>query len=190
MKTRSKIYLIISGILMILTGIITLMNPSATLVSLAFVIGMNTLISGIMTLCFYFDEARGEIGAGSVLFDGIANIMLGLMFLGNNLFVASILPYVFAMWAIFIGIQMMIHCTDFRKIGVSEWWVELILGILVTLLGILTCMKPLVGAITISVFVGIGFIVHGAIDFYIVYEMKKVGNKLRKIAEAIESRLH
>lgn len=190
MKARSKVYLIISGILMILTGIIALASPSATLVSLAWIIGINTLVSGIMTLCLYFEEAHGEIGAGSILFDSIANILLGLMFLCNSLLVASVLPFIFAMWALFIGVQMIVHCTDWKKVGIRQWWLELILGIILAALGILCCMKPVVGAVTISVFVGIGFIAHGIMDFYLLHEMNKVGKKLREIASAIESRLY
>lgn len=189
MKTRSKAYLIISGILMILTGIIALASPSATLVSLAWIIGINTLVSGVMTLCFYFDEGRGQIGAGSILFDAIADIILGVMFLGNNLLVASVLPFAFAMWAIFIGVQMIVHCTDWKAVGVKQWWLELVLGILLAALGFLCCVKPVVGAVTISVFVGIGFIAHGIVDFYILHEMNKVGKKLKMVASAIESRL-
>lgn len=189
MKTRSKVYLILSGILMILTGLIALASPSATLVSLAWIIGVNTLVSGVMTLCFYFDEGRGQIGAGSILFDAIANIILGVMFLGNDLLVASVLPFVFAMWAVFIGVQMVVHCTDWKKVGVSQWWLELILGTLLAVLGVLCCTKPVVGAVTISIFVGIGFIAHGIADFYILHEMNKVGRKLKTVVSAIESRL-
>lgn len=189
MKKRSKIYLIISGILMILTGIIALMSPTATLVSIAWIMGVNTLVSGIMTLCFYFDEARGEIGGSSALFDGIANILFGMLYLCNNILVASILPYLFAMWALFIGIEMIVHCFDWKKVGIRRWWLELLLGILLAILGVLCCVKPVVGAVTISVLVGIAFITRGIADFYILHEMNKVGKKLKTMKSKMEERM-
>lgn len=189
MKTSSKIILILSGLLMIATGIVALCSPTTTLVSLALVIGIDTLISGIMTLFFYFDEARGKVGAGTILFDAIANIIFGILFLSNSILVASILPFLFSMWAVFIGIQMIIHCTDWRKIGVKHWWIELIYGILFLALGILSCIQPIFAAVTISIFVGIAFIFHGFADFYIVFETNKIENRLQTIADVIQNKI-
>jgi len=66
----------------------------------------------------------------------------------------------------------------------------LIFGIIFAVLGVFSCLDPVVGAVTISVFVGISFIAHGFADLYILYKMKKLDKKLETIAETIESKIH
>lgn len=178
MKTSSKVLMILSGILMIVTGIISLCNPSIILVSMAWIIGILTLISGIMTLTYYFYGAKGNIGAGGVLFFGITDVILGIMFLGNSILVASVLPFVFAMWITFSGIEKFIHSFDLKKLGFQSWWLVMILGIACTVLGISTIIEPVVGAVTIGILVGTGFILHGITYLAMVIGINKIEKDL------------
>jgi len=181
MKTRAKTYLIISGILMIAAGIIVLCNPVETLVSFAWLVGLCLLFNGVMTLLLYIDEVRGRLGSGGVLFEAITSILLGLMFIFNDVLVASIVPYLLALWAIFAGIGMMVHCTDLKWMGVSKWWLELVLGIACVVFGILSCVEPVVATVAISVFVGLAFILYGLGTLFLLYGLDRVKKRIDEI---------
>ena len=161
MQTWQKFFIALSGILMIVVGIIALVNPAATLVSLAVIIGVFTLISGITTIIYYFSGAKAMYGSGWILFEGLLSLLLGILFLCNEILVADVLPIVFAMWVLFSGITKIISASDIKKFGAKHWWVVLISGIVSTLVGICALVAPIVGVIAITVFVGIGFIMDG-----------------------------
>lgn len=177
MKTYSKVSIIVSAVLMIIVGIIALCNPAETLVSLSWVIGIMTLISGISVMIFYFSEAKGLFGAGTVLFTGIADIILGIIFLNHSFIVSQVLAFIAGLWLTVFGIERIVRSTDLKKMLYSDWWITLIIGIVSAVLGILSMLAPICGAVLISVVVGIGFVLHGVAILTILHALKKAKDK-------------
>ena len=68
MSTSSKVCIGLSGALFIIAGIMCLSSAGATLLSLAWLLGFFTLISGILSLYFYITVFREVSGSGYVLF--------------------------------------------------------------------------------------------------------------------------
>ncbi|MGN0180432.1 MAG: HdeD family acid-resistance protein [Monoglobaceae bacterium] len=174
MNRQAKVLMIISGVLMVLTGVILLCNPRATLVSLAWLIGVFALISGIAAVIFYFTSVKGMIGSGAILFDGIADIILGLLFLNNGFIVAKVLIFIFGLWLAVSGIEKIIHSVDMKKLYFQYWWTELLLGILCSILGICSIITPMTGAIAISILIGIGLILHGITYFAVMWGINNI----------------
>ena len=173
MKTYSKVMMIISAILMIATGIVALCNPAATLVSISWIIGIMTLVSGISTLVFFFSAARGYMGSGAVLFAALADIILGIVFLNNGIFIARMLTFIVGLWLTIFGVERFIHSFDLKRCFYNDWWVTLLIGSVCSVLGVLCMLTPLTaGALLVSVVVGIGFILHGAALFVIMNNTK------------------
>lgn len=54
MKTSTKIWLCVAGLLLIILGVVCIAKPDITLVSAAWVLGCFTLIAGISKLIFTF----------------------------------------------------------------------------------------------------------------------------------------
>ena len=173
MKTYSKASLIISAALMIITGIIVLCNPAATIVSVSWIIGVMTIASGISALIFYFSAARGGFGAGTVLFAGISDIVLGIVFLNHGLFIAQLLAFIAGLWLTVFGVERFIRAFDLKRLLYDRWWLTLIIGILCTVSGVLTMLSPITGAIIVSFVIGFGFILHGAALLALLHAIKK-----------------
>ena len=178
MKTSSKVCMVLSAVLMIITGIVALFNPGATLVSLAWLIGVLTLVSGIATLAFYFSEAKGRLGAGTVLFLGISDVILGIIFLNHSFMMAQILVFFVGLWLTIFGVERFLRSFDLKKIGYGNWWISLLLGIALTVLGVLNMMTPMAGDVLVSLVVGLGFILHGAAIFALLHALKEADRSI------------
>lgn len=172
MRTFSKVSMILSAVLMIITGVIALCNPMSTFISLLWIIGILTLVSGILTLVFYFFDARGTIGSGTVLFSGISDIILGILFLNHGLLVAEIIAFIVGLWLTVFGVERFIRSFDLKKLYFKNWWLTLILGALCIVVGVLSMFSPLASAIVVSLVIGIGFIFYGVSLLVIFHTLK------------------
>ena len=108
-KTSTKILLAVAGILLIVLGIVCIANPAATLFSTAWMIGCLTLVSGIAELIFTFKTQAFLPNSGTRMLSSILQILLGIIFLGHNLFVTISLPIIFASWVLIEGIILAVQ---------------------------------------------------------------------------------
>ena len=114
----------ITGVAFIALGIICISRPMSTLISLAWIIGLLSLISGIATLLNWFNLKGYFPQSGSILLSSILQILLGFFFLKHDLAFATILPLVFAIFLIIEGINLAIRSFDYKKIGFKLWWLS------------------------------------------------------------------
>ena len=165
MSTSSKVCIGLSGALFIIAGIMCLSSAGATLLSLAWLLGFFTLISGILSLYFYFSVFSNVQGSGYVLMTSIADIVIGIIFLANQVFVAAAIPFIFAALILVAGIQAIIHAFDFKRAGFMGWHMLLVFGILTVLFAIYSFMDPALSAFTITFMVGFALITRGVNRF-------------------------
>ena len=173
MRTSSKIYMALSGVLLVILGIVCLCNTEETILSLAWLMGIFALITGIAALMFYIAVGRSLAGRSGILLTAIIDILIGILFLGNPLIVANTLPIVFAFWTLFGGINIAIRSFDFKQVGFTGWWLILIMGIVGATFGVCALINPIVGAVAITVLVGIALILRGTAYFVEVAGINK-----------------
>lgn len=162
MKTSSKIWLAIAGILLVVLGVVCICKPAATLFTTAWLIGLFTLIAGISKLVFALKTQLFLPNSGTRALSGLLEIIIGIIFLGNNIFVAFSLPVIFAMWVLIESIIIAVNSFDYKRVGFPGWFVILLLGICGIVLGVLGLKNPDVTATTLSTLIGLGVIAMGA----------------------------
>ena len=154
---------IISGILLLIAGVYILINPAAGVASMALLLGIIMLLSGIVDIVVFARWHKLITGAGWIFADGILTIVLSLFLMFNQILAAAALPLIFSMWLLFTGISRIVGSVDIKKAGVRGWGWFLALGIIVTVLGIVSLFEPLATLITMTILVGLNFIVQGAV---------------------------
>ena len=174
MSTSSKVCIALSGLLFIIAGIMCLSSAEATLLSLAWILGFFTLLSGILSLFFYLKGFSVVPGSGYVLIAAIADIIMGIIFLANQVFVAAAIPFVFAAWILVAGILSITHSFEFKKKGFPGWHMLLIFGILTVLFAICSFVDPAISAFTITFMVGFALITRGVNRFIFLAGIKKI----------------
>lgn len=186
MNKGHKIWLIISGLLLIALGVVCIIKPAETLFATAWVIGCLTLLSGIAKMVFTFKTEHFMPNSGTRMLSGLLQIIVGIIFLSNNLLVTVSLPVVFSLWVIFEGITLAVQSFDYKKFGFSSWWVFLLLGIVVVLLGFLGMRYLDAVGQTLAVMIGIGIIMVGLAQLFALKGIKYLEKNLNEMREAMQ----
>ena len=185
MDKSTKIWLAIAGILLIVLGVICICKPAATLFTMAWLIGCFTLAAGIFKLIFTVRTEAFLPNSGSRMLSAILQIVLGVIFLANNLFLTISLPIIFAMWVLIEGVVIAVQSFDYKRVGYPYWWFILLLGIAGAVLGILGLRNPDISAATLSTIIGVGIIALGAAYLFALCGIKKFENKVDEVRKVI-----
>ena len=185
MKNSSKIWLAIAGILLVALGVVCITKPAATLFTTAWVIGVFTLIAGISKLMFTFKTQAFLPNSGSRALSAVLEIIIGIIFLGNNIFLAFSLPVIFAMWVLFESVIIAVDSFDYKRVGFPGWFVILLLGICGIVLGILGLKNPDITARTLSTLIGLGVIAMGAAYLFALLGIPRFEKKVEGFRRGI-----
>lgn len=161
MSILSRVLCIAAGILLIIGGFFCLTHEAAAILTLAVLLGVMMLFSGILELLLFAKEHNAMYGSGWILLDGIVTTVLGVLLLGNQAFSVISLPFLFSMWLLFTGIARIVSAFDLKKVGVRSWGWVLAMGIILVLGGMMTIFDPVAGLFAITFLVGFSFILEG-----------------------------
>ena len=181
MGKSTKIWLVISGILLVVLGVYCIAKPGGALLASAWLIGCFTLISGISKLIFTFRTQHFLPNSGSRMLSALLQIFIGLFFLFNLLETAVAIPVVFSLWVMFEGIVIFIQSFDYKKVGFGQWWLIMLFGIAAAVLGIYGMTNPVFSGTIISTLIGLAIIALGA-----AYLIGFAG--IKKFEKAIEAK--
>lgn len=185
MLKSTKLWLGISGVLLVALGIMCICEPAATLFATAWTIGCFTLLSGIFQLIFTFKTQKFLPNSASRMLSAILEIIIGIIFLCNNLFVAATLPVIFVIWIIVESIFVAVYSFDFKKVGFPYWWALLLFGVAGVVLGVLGLHNPDVSAVTLSTFIGIAILLIGVGYLVTLFGINRFENEVKDFGKAI-----
>ena len=160
-KSVSRILWIIAGALLVVCGVICLIRPSVALVTIGLYLGLTMLVSGIINIVIFVKGHDHMYGSGWFLVEGILAVVFAFFVLFNQSFTMLTLPFIFGMWLLFSGISKVVNSFDLKAFGVPGWGWFLALGILFTIVGAISFMNPVAGALTLGSLIGVILILQG-----------------------------
>lgn len=160
-RTVSRVLWVIAGVLLIIAGAICLANPGTAIASLAVLLGIVMLFSGIVDIVIFAKGRNYMAGAGWFLVDGILTVLLSLFIMGNQWFTALTLPLIFGMWLLFSGITKFVNSFDLQRLGVRGWGWLTALGVVLAVVGFMSFLNPLASMVAMAAMVGVFFILQG-----------------------------
>ena len=175
MMTR-KVLSIILGILMITAGVYCFFTPVETSAVIPLVLGIVMVGDGIARIVTWFDIRDIVRQSAWVLVSAVVSLIFGLMLAFSPVLQMSIGVVVILLtgwWILALGIIRIVHAFHLLKIkresegfgfGAiigSNWWIALILGILLTIFGLILILNPVLGLGLIGVLVGCSVITAG-----------------------------
>jgi len=113
-------------------------------------------------------------------------ILLGILFLCNNIFVAISIPIVFAMWVLVEGVMIFILSFDFKKVGFSSWWALTLLGVAIAALGVLGLYNWETTGNIVAILIGIGIIGMGVAYLVAFSGIHKFDKEVAKFNNAVK----
>lgn len=160
-KTTYRVLWAVAGALLIAAGIMCLVWEEAALASLAAILGIVMLVSGVVDILIFCAARDVMYGAGWFLVDGILTVILALFVLFDQVFTMLTLPFVFGMWLICTGITRFVNSFDLQRFGVRGWGWSTALGLVMMAAGVISFVDPLSGAMALGWVLGISLILEG-----------------------------
>lgn len=169
-----KVVTIVFGILLVIGGMYCIFTPVATYATVSWLIGLAMIVEGVASIASWSDLRKLGLASGWTLAGAIVSIVLGVFLLGSYVLQFAVdvfIAYVIAFWLVFAGIARIAAAISIRsqdQTGSSGWIVQLVLGVLIILLGIMCIFNPLSVMISVGmmlgvsiVFVGVDLVVNG-----------------------------
>lgn len=178
MKSIKWLSLIV-GILLVILGVFMLFTPITNLFTIAWVISLSLLFSGIIMIVTYFSSNK-IYRSGWMLMDGILSTVIGAWIIfGRNIEnFAIIIPFVFAVWIMAVSIIRAVGSLSLKSMGFRQWGWTLALGILGIVLGILLIYSPVASFISVSILISTLFIAYGAGGIALFFNLNSVEKTL------------
>ena len=173
MKTLGKILYVILGILIIICGFYCLFTPTQTYATIGWAVGFSMVIDAVGRFCAWYEAKKKGLADGWMLAGAILSAVFGVLILSNEILQVAVdlyIAYFIAIWLIVAGIMLIVRANKIRKFHKNwdtkmlgtHWYLPLIIGILMIILGIICCFNPGIIAGTIGIIIGLGIIMMGA----------------------------
>lgn len=168
-RTRAWWLISLVGILFILAGVVYWQWPLAGYAIVCKIFGWLLVATGIVQLCVAADTRRVN-GRGWWIAGGVIDMLIGFILVRSLFLSEMVLPYFLAFIFLFRGIQSI---SDATMRAYRYWWLGIINGILLLLIGIFFLEAGwLYDMLMTSFLVSIGFIYWGMIVVVLGYNMR------------------
>ncbi|MDE6086495.1 MAG: DUF308 domain-containing protein [Muribaculaceae bacterium] len=162
--------LIILGVLLVIGGFAYWLWPVAGYAVASVIFGWMLVATGVVQLCVTASNDRPR-GWGWWLAGGIINTFVGFMLVTNIFLAEAVLPYFLAFVFFYAGLLALSHA--FGRKGHGIWWLSLINGILLIILGGIFCGGSYYQEMTLVTFLAaLAFIYWGFTLCTLGYDLK------------------
>ena len=162
---------LLRGIFSLIIGVLALMLPVVTFTTLVILFGAYMLAGGILSVIAALRERRAVRHWKWFVFYGIVSIVAGLLVFYNPFAAGVALVYVFAFWALMVGIVEILAAIRLRRQIEGEGWF-IFWGILTILFAVLILINPLVGAFTLALMFGVYTLASGIMLIFLSLRLR------------------
>lgn len=163
-KELTKIYKIsiFTSFLLLIVGIFITFYPTLTMNILSTIVGVAILFISINYLIRYFKFK--EYNLKLELISGVFLFALSLLFIFNNNFIVSILPFLMGIYFISNSIPKIQYSLELKNIGNSTWVSSFIISAICLIIGVIFLVNPFNGAVVITKVIGIFIMIYSIMD--------------------------
>ncbi|MEY8381156.1 HdeD family acid-resistance protein [Ileibacterium valens] len=158
----AKVLYILLAILYIITGIYFFTSPVLAEYVLGNFIGAMMLVYGVIMIIAYFMSSTFKSIWTLIL--GILMVVLGIVIFANVFDTMNVLGVIMGIGFICAGAFRIYQGFQVKDMGLSQWWMLLILGILTLIVGCILTFNPSVSGGYFTIWVGSSFLVNGISD--------------------------
>ncbi len=165
-------------------GVLCLCIPGLTLNLFSYITGGVLILVGVLTFIMWLRSAQ-LLPANTVqLVSAIAEVALGVTFLLKP----DSMAFIVGIFLLCEGLSSIVRSVNYRRAGSKNGVWLLAVGIGAAVIGVCAMIKPVVGAVTIGVVVGVGCLFISFGNIMAATGLKKVERFLNRVKEDIESK--
>ncbi|MPZ86270.1 MAG: HdeD family acid-resistance protein [Actinophytocola sp.] len=161
---------VLRGVVAVLFGIIAIAWPEITVLALALLWGVYTLLDGITSIAMGIGEGTDR---AYMIFLGMLGIAAGVIALLWPEITVIVLLVLIAVWAIIAGIVQIAAAVRLRKVIRNEWFLALS-GSVALVLGLLLIVQPAEGAIALLIAIATFALVWGVVLIVLGFRLRKL----------------
>ena len=184
---KVNIYLLITSLLLIVLGVVCILNPIEIFNTMAWLVGLLILLTGVTSLFFGLRAQRYLPNAGSTTLLAVFQIVVGLMMLGNSVLSSIAIIAVFAIWVMFEGLSLSVLSFDYKRSGYERWWIMFLLGLCSVILGFFALRNPETIEAVMGILLGIGIFANGIERIVAFSGLNRIQNLVRDLKESNEA---
>ena len=161
----------------LLLGVIALFmafKPLAVLTTLMFVLGCGLILFGLYRAIAGFVVARPYGGGWVDVIFGLANVVLGVLFLVYPAGSMIALLYVFLVLFLFKALRALIFAINMARARFGHWVFDLIVALALCALAIALLFWPMAGAVAVVYWLAITMLFYAAADVYMFIELRQL----------------
>ncbi|QSX06918.1 DUF308 domain-containing protein [Sedimentibacter sp. zth1] len=172
---KAKTAYVAYSIVLIALGILLIFLTEATELTLCYIVGLITLICGIIKFISYFVNDTYGLAFQFDFALGIFTMLIGLVLILHPKNILVFLNVVIGIFVIIDGTFKLQTAKEARQFGLDNWWLILILAIITAIVGLLLIFNPFEGVLALSVIIGIALIADGIENLCVaIYTIKLV----------------
>jgi uncharacterized membrane protein HdeD (DUF308 family) len=160
------------GVLLVVLGLWMLKMPRESFEGLAFLIGLITLIGGLIeTVSSYY--ARKKPGVwGWNLSGGILDIIIGIFLMVNPMAILALITIFISFWLILFSILIISKSITQKRLGRESWSRNLFFGIVLLLIGVVLIWHPQAMGITLIFWLAFSFLTLGVFRIILAFQAR------------------
>jgi uncharacterized membrane protein HdeD (DUF308 family) len=168
--------LALRGIAAIVFGILTFISPASSLLALVILFGAYAIVDGVLALILAIRRPVEGRHWGSLLVEGIAGIVSGVLTFAWPGLSALVLLYLIAAWAVITGVAEIAAAIRLRKQVQGEWLMALT-GVLSIVFGVLLFVFPGAGALAVTLWIGAYAVAFGILLLVLALRLRAWGRQ-------------
>lgn len=184
---KIKIHLFLTAALLIALGVICILNPFRSFQTIAWLIGLLIMASGVITLLFGLKAQAVLPNAASTTLLALFQIIIGGIFMLNTWIAEGTLIVVFSVWMLFESLSILVGSIDYRRAGYQQWWLMLIFGIISIGLSFFAICNPEVTTIAITALLGIGLLAIGIVRLAAIPAVSRLQRRLKEVQQEAQT---
>ena len=116
----------------------------------------------------WLDEAKKN--SGFLIFLGVVTVIFGILAVGAPLITGITVAVMVGFLLLFMGIARIVHALKSRQWGTGIWGT--IIGLLAAIAGLMTIFRPMVGLMSLTLFLAAYFLVDGICEIITAFKIK------------------
>ena len=166
---------LLSAAVSIILGIVLIVYPVKTSLLICYIAGALLLFGGVVALIRYI-ASRGE----PFFF---RYVLFGCFVIFESALVIAFIPVVIGIILLANGLLSIQKAFNLKKTGLEKWWLEFLLALLTSVLGIIICTNPFDAVATTNIFIGIYLVYSGISDLVTTYYMGRAKRRIKNVIQ-------
>ncbi|NLJ98292.1 MAG: hypothetical protein GX320_03365 [Tissierellia bacterium] len=168
---RSKLNFVIMAIVYIVFGLMFIIRPDTTNRLIVTILGILITLVGISKILSHMRAETYQRFESFSLGTGIIILLIGLYFLIKPETIVSILGAILGFFLFFHGAINFQHAFNLKGMDYEKWWASAIFGIIAIFFGFYGVLNPTAITPAFSIVIGLGMIISGITDIFMVYKI-------------------